>query len=253
MYNDEVHTRHYELDSNEARQWMTFMIMDPHDKYYPFMQWWAVKPGPLGVDHYVCYNEWPMYETLKCYYDEVAKTLTCNMTPDQLAQIIKTLDCSEYGLQTPERGIDPRFARNSKADFAKKSEGIILTYTHFGINFKLPPSQMVDVQREKIRGLLKYEHDLPITIYNEPKITICPWCRNTRRSIGRHYWEEGKEVEAETFKDPADCARMFFALLGERRYQKPASNVLPKVETIRGDSFLSEENLGSGLHEIALA
>jgi len=45
-----------------------------------------------------------------------------------------------------------------------------------------------------------------------------PHCRNTIRSLERHFWIEGKEKEDETYKDPIDCLRYIFGGMGEIRY-----------------------------------
>ena len=54
-----------------------------------------------------------------------------------------------------------------------------------------------------------------------------PHCTNTIRAFSRHYWDtfekakhgQNVEVEAEKYKDPIDCARIFEAMLDGKGYQ----------------------------------
>lgn len=252
MYNDDTHVRHHDLSSPIVKNWNGYCIMDPHDRFYPFIQWWAVTPpDPMGEVRYVLYNEWPTIATLKGFYDEKRHTVDCNKTPEDISEFIKILDGREYGINIIERGIDPRFAKNSESDFSKKTDGIVMEYALHGINFTMPSETVMQSQRDRIRKLLEYDTSIPLSVYNEPKIQILPHCRNSRRAFMRHYWfEGGKSKEAEPFKDPMDCARMFFALENHRGYQNVSKNKKKNSSSIIIDNL--EEEFAKGLSDIGL-
>jgi hypothetical protein len=213
MFDQVEHIRHFGLGDASTKLWNAYCIMDPHDKYYPFIQWWAVlPPNEIGKTKYVCYNEWPTYDTMGGYYDEKRHSVICNMTPEKISQVIKILDGTQYGLQIVKRGIDPRFARNSESNYTKNVEGLVLSYQNYDLNFELPDQKLMSNARDRIRTLMKYDKQMSTHIYNEPDLFIMPHCINTIRAFDRHYWEDGKDKESEEYKDPCDCARMFFAL-----------------------------------------
>jgi len=211
-----VNVKHYDLTAESTKQWNGYCIMDPHDKYYPFIQWWAVlPPNEINKSRFVCYNEWPTVETLGGYYDQKRKTAVCNLGPEEISKIIKLFDGTHFGIEIKKRGIDPRFARNTESNYTKAVEGIVIDYLKYDIEFELPDLGLISIGRNAIRKDIKYDKTAPLSLYNEPDMVIMPHCKNTIRSLDRHYWEnndKGTEKEAEEFKDPSDCARMFKAL-----------------------------------------
>lgn len=223
-YSDIIHVKDQELNSKFAKQWNCYCVFDPHDKYYPFFAWIAVTPPDArGKERYIIYNEWPTVDTLGGYYDEKRNSVECKLSPKDISQIVKIFDGTEFGLSIMGRGIDPRFARNSKADFSKRTQGIVVEYQAHGLLFNLPDLDRIQAQRGKIIECLDYDEMLPVNEYNYPLLTIMPHCENMRRALSRHYWEPdeknvGKETEAEQYKDPIDCLRIFFALIANKRY-----------------------------------
>lgn len=228
MFNHNIHTRDIDITSPASRLWNGYCIMDPHDKYYPFILWMAVlPPNEIGKPKYVIYNEWPTREYLGGYYDEKRKSAVCNLGPEELSKIIKIYDGTQYGIQIMKRGIDPRFARNTESNYSKTVEGIVTDYQRYDVNFELPDQGLMTTARDKIRSLLKYDKQMPSHLYNEPDLFVLPHCVNTIRALDRHYWEDnnkGIEKEAEEFKDPVDCLRMGVALIGNKGWTKPMHN-----------------------------
>lgn len=228
-YSDMVHVKHYELDSKYAKLWNCYCIFDPHQKYYPFLSWWAITPPDrYGKSNYVCYNEWPTVNTLAGYYDQKRNTVECHLTPGQISQIIKIQDGTEYGLNILGRVIDPLFERNTRSEYSRKTEGIRLEYQQHNILFEMPKIERIEAQRTRIQDELRYDEQLPVNSLNRPHLYLCPWVRNMRRSFERHYWipdekNEGIERESEQYKDPIDTARMFFAFIKHRSYREPAA------------------------------
>jgi len=215
-----VHVRDFDLNAPSTKLWNCYTVMDPHDKYYPFIQWWAITPpNDLGISKHVLYNEWPTYASLRGNYDELRNRLVCKLGPEDVSSIIKLLDGQEFGLNVVGRIIDPQFAKNHTSDYSKKSDGIVMEYQRHGIIFNYPPLEKIQVQRDNIRKSFKYNIELPVSKFNEPDMFIMPHCLNSIRAFERHYWEDGKEVESETFKDPCDCARMYRAFVANKPWE----------------------------------
>lgn len=239
--------RHYSFANPDVREWNGYCIMDPHDKYYPFIQWWAVlPPGLTGKSTFVCYNEWPNIETLGGYYDEKRKTVACNLTPERIARIIKLLDGTQYGIKIVKRGIDPRFARNSEVNYTKQVEGLVMDYHRHGVDFELPDLKLMSTARDRARDLMKFDKDLGLNAYNEPQILFMPHCVNSIRAVDRHYWEEGTDTEAEQYKDACDCMRMFLALEAGQGWTKnyPVGNKEKETSALSQGGFFSAQNIG---------
>lgn len=235
MFNQGVHVRDFDLNSTYAKKWNCYCVMDPHPKYYPFIQWWAKTPD----EKFICYNEWPTHSHLNAYYDEVRDSRICNYSPEHIAEFISILDYTQIGLTISGRCMDPRFAAiNDGQANGVKNDSLQMLYATHGIYFDTPPFEQIAIQREKIREYLNYNDKMPINQFNEPKIFIMPHCTNTIRSFDRHHWEEGKEKESEDFKDPVDCARYFFAYVEKRGYQDPTlKKIAQPVRDLMGDKM----------------
>ncbi len=236
-----IHVRDFDLSSEYAKSWNCFCTMDPHRKAYPFIQWWGFAPD----EKLICYNEWPTFEFLQNnYYDEIRDTLVCTYDPEKIAQFIKIFDGTQFGLKIFKRWMDRRFGKESEGIYGKSTESLLVDYAKFDVIFELPPAETIDIQRESIRRLLKYDKQLPIIQgINEPKIFYMPHCHNSIRAIERHYWDENSEKEAERYKDPNDCTRILLAGMGNWQYKKPetvkeknkpqAPSVNPLVERMK--------------------
>lgn len=249
MYDDMVHVKDYELDADYAKLWNCYCVCDPHDKYYPFIQWWAVTPpNIMNKSYFICYNEWPTFQTLAGYYDEKRNSVECKLSPEIISQIIKLQDGSNYGLQIIARILDPMFERNTRTNWSKKTEGIVLEYQRHGIIWSLPKPSTVQAQTGRIMELLTFDSQRGINVYNEPLIHIMPHCRNSRRSFERHYWLEGKDQESDQYKDPMDCAKMFFAYISNKTYQEIyPDKKAPQFKPVKAESLFKElKEIGLG-------
>ena len=236
-----VHVRDFDLMSDYMKRANHYMVMDPHPKYYPFMQWWAVTED----EKFYCYNEWPKRDTMKAYYDEIRMSKPCSLTIEQISNIIKIWDYSQIGYKILDRWPDPRFVSayskagddKSGSDKMARTFGFIEEFSKHGINFTLPPNKRIAVQRDKIREFLAYDPMLSINEFNEPKIYWHPQCQNSIRAAERHSWNEDKQTESETFKDPWDCTRMFLDGLGKKGYIRKE---IKKLEKINDDIHVAE-------------
>ena len=208
-----------------------YTAIDMHEKFYPFITFWAVfPPNDQGVCYHVCYNEWPTFSTMNAYYDDIRKSVEFNMTIKDLSQIIKIQEREHFGYNVIKRGIDPRFA--------SKNENI-LEFRKHGIIFDVPKAEKISTQRDKIRTLMSYDKSLGIVnIFNEPSFYITPNCKNMIRMFQRHYWEDPEhfnsrsgrntEVESQRYKEGPDTARIFESMIGDTEYFE----VVPKARRV---------------------
>ena len=247
-YDDMNCVRHFELDSEFAKSWNCYCIIDPHDKYYPFLLWIA-QAQVNGKTKHIIYNEWPTQRALSNYYDEVRTSLECKLGPKEISQIIKILDGSEYGLSISGRVIDPMFEKNTRSNWSKKTDGIVLEYQRFGINWELPKPKLVQAQISHINELLKTDQDQPPGIYNEPDIFVMPHCHNIRRAMMRHYWDAGKESESDQYRCPIECLKMYFAFIKNRPY-RPNAPQKAKEPEMKITKFI--EKYTEGMKDIRL-
>jgi hypothetical protein len=228
----------------EMKSWNTYMAIDPHDKYYPFISWWGRTPDNC----YICYNEWPTYDMFNGYYDDARTQEICNFSPGDIAAQMKILDGTMYGMQVPMRTIDSRFAANSDTDWTKKTTGIIRAYAQHGIHLVLPKREFIKAQRDTLRELMKYDKMLPVNESNKPHFYIMPHCLNMIRSFQRHFWDEGTEQEADRYKDAIDTARYILSISEGQEYRP----VKPNDSREREKTFTELMN-NDVMREVALA
>lgn len=244
-FNRNVHVMDFDIDDRVFKQANCYMALDYHRKCYPFISWWAVlPPNVAGKNLYVCYNEWPRFETFGKYYDEIRKTLQFNMTYAQLVKICKMLDFEQYGYHIVNRGIDPYF---------ESAKAVALEFGMLGMPLSIPKRERVEVKRNEARTLLEYDDNFGIenlTVYTQPQAFVMPHCRNMIRSLERHYWEDSEnikrnsrntEIEAEKYKDPSDTFRIFLSLIGKNHYT-PISNNFKNKNNLKRSSFKSLES-----------
>lgn len=209
-----VHVEDLEMDCQLLKDANCYPVMDPHRKYYPAVQFWA----HTSDERHILYNEWPTREFLGAYYHEVRKNLPCPYPPDKIAQFLRVNCGRQYGLTMTAWGIDPWFAKGTQGEGGRTTESIQTEYVKHQIEFEMPPFEHIDVQRDVIRNLLRWDALLARSVLNMPEITVLPRCQNSIRAFERHFWLEGKEKESEDYKDFMDCARIYFALLGGRKW-----------------------------------
>jgi hypothetical protein len=225
-----VHSsRDYDLTSTYAKSWNNYMVMDPHDEYYPFMLWFGVTPE----EDVVIWNEWPTYRTLgNNYYDQVRKTLPCDMLIDDFADVIDLMDMYKMGMApVMRRGLDPRYASGIKTKMGEKqSLGLVEKFRAKGLKFELAPFERIDTQRATIQEFLRYDaRRWPLA--GAPRLWVLPHCVSTIRALERHYYlDDGSENEGEEYKDPCDVIRYFFAMLDKVIYIPPKI-VLPSQKS----------------------
>ena len=139
-----------------------YMSMDPHPKHYPFIQWWAVfPPNRNNKCLKVCYNEWPMYDDMNDYYDNIRYSVQFDKTPNQMAKIINAFDLSNMGFQIVQRGIDPHY---------DDAIGLSKKYAAQGLEMSIPKSEKIKTHRDTIRLSQQWHKNLSMSIYNEPEM-----------------------------------------------------------------------------------
>lgn len=206
------HVQDYDMNTEYFRKSNCFTVIDPHDKAYPFVQMWAWTED----DVFILYNEWPTIDMLgNNYYDEVRESLICNYNIEQISKFIKIYEGAQYGLNIVNRWMDPRFGK-AKENTIISPEGWCSKFVKHGLVFNLPPCQLIEIQRDRIRDLLRHDIHNPI---ETPKIVFMPHCVNSIRMIERHYWDDDGNFEAEQYKEGPDCMRILHAGLGDTKFK----------------------------------
>jgi hypothetical protein len=199
MYDDEIHSINF--DNTNLGKCACYMSIDPHRQYYPAITWHAVTPG--GCD--VVYNEFPKHDDLKMFYDEARFSIKFTKTMEELAQIILANDLGFHGAKILVRAIDPRFHA--------ENPGFIVRLQELGVvGWQIPDCEKIEVQRINLQSNLNFDRRIPLVGGNMPLQYVAKVCRNVRRALSRHYWEDGKDKEAEDYKDFIDAIRYRYNL-----------------------------------------
>lgn len=205
------HVQDYDLSSQYFKKANCFTTIDIHGKAYPFVQMWALTED----DIFIQYNEWPTFEELgNNYYDETRQSLICNYDIESLSRFVKIYEGTRWGLHVIGRWMDPRAGKNSDGQIGSP-ESLMVKFSKYGLKFDLPPFELIEVQRDRIRNLLKHDVHNPV---ERPRIVIMPHNVSSIRMLERHYWEEEKEKESERYKEGPDCMRIMFAGLRDRKF-----------------------------------
>lgn len=231
----------------DLNTWNCYMTIDPHPKYYHCIQWWAVDNN----DNHILYNEWPTFDDLGAHYDEVRTSKENNYTIKDMVSIIKTRDGTQYGLKVLDRFVDPWFVSSETVGVTKKSRLIVEEFGNYGITLTTPKREAIAIQRDAVRNRLKWEKTMPMTVHNRPRLFMRGDCSNSIRSISRHHWLEGKEKEAETFKDHNDAMRAFEAGVQRKNYIDPKDMLPDKKQKDKG-SWSTYDYYASGIKLVPL-
>jgi PBSX family phage terminase large subunit len=263
MFDPDVHIRDVSLERIEPVA-NFFMGQDPHTVYYPFCIWLGREPRGDGTFNYYIYNEYPMLSSRDFndkYYWELRKEKKCALTLNQRATLYKILDntitSTVPSIEITARGIDTRFAKGAgTGSTTNNTRGIIVEMAdpaNGGISFECPPEYMIDSQRERIKELLSYDKNMPITAFNEPRMYVSPHCKNVIDAFKFHRFDrDGKEREDEKRKDPMDAVRIAMATeqqhkhknkyVEENKFDKQAPDAVSNLRS----AFMGKESLVRG-------
>jgi len=196
-----------------------YMIADPGDAKKWFVVWIAV--GQDGT--WYVYRDWPD----KSYGDwaqwgqnkqgaQRSRLSDASRTEGMGIRGYKELfDVLEGGERIFERLIDPRAGARTK----QIEEGTIDTIQQMddvGLCFVPAPGGEESFGLNKLRGLMEYNDDEPISPDNRPKFYISDDCEQTIDSILNFTASEGS---TEAWKDPIDCLK--YAAAAEINYVDP--------------------------------
>jgi hypothetical protein len=199
MWDPEVHV--IDFDYTKLNQCACYMSIDAHPQYYPAITYHAVTPGQCDV----IYNEWPKFEDLNMWYDEARKTKKFAKTMEELASIILANDLSHLGAKIVSRAIDPHFHNDNPGFITKLMELRVEGWV-------IPDCEKIEVQRIHIQTNLAWNKNIPMGGINTPVQFVARMCRNTARSLSRHYWDADKSIESEVYKDIIDAIRYRYNL-----------------------------------------
>jgi hypothetical protein len=237
MFDQQIHGVDFDDSPEVLRQCNCFMAIDPHRKYYPAIGWYAITPGACVVE----YDEYPEFDDLKCFYEEVRHIKTFDKTLEELADIILAKDRFVDGIEILGRAIDPHFhAENPESVKALVAKGVG--------KWVVPDCEKIETQRTNLQRLLNYNPALPLVGINAPDWYVSRKCKNSIRAKARHYWEEdipgkaGKNKEAEQYKDFVDRDRYFLNMIGGKPIYRPPQKRGPK-ESVKGYRELISEGI----------
>lgn len=227
-----IHVRAFDIEEL-ARSAQTFMAMDPHTVYFPFMVWIARIPkGKEFME--IVYNEFPTLSFFDGkYYHEVRNSEVCTLPMIDLANMIKVFDQTIGDHLLPqkitERYVDTRFAKASGArSWSTQTDGLVAEFANprnGGMVFKMPPERMIDVQRDNLREMLKYNENIPMCSINEPRFFVMPHCKNVIASLKFHRFNIGDSNRAagedDKYKDPSDAVKICKAGMEKVEYKHP--------------------------------
>jgi hypothetical protein len=225
-FNRDVHVRYFDLGDPEVKKWNFYMSVDPHHNHYPFYQWWAYTPN----GQHICVNEWPTFDTFGAFYDEVRNDYLCPFGPEDLSKFMKIFDGSEMGFINLERFLDPFYGLG--AGSGTDAASLAAMYIQYGIAFTLPARNQIDLQRDVINNLLKYD---PMVPTSEPSIFWMPHCVNSIRMMERHCWDDAGEKETQKYKEGSDTCKIYLAGFADRGYieqKKQAVNIVSQYNEI---------------------
>jgi len=257
-----AHVRHFDEDDERFLLANCYCCIDYHEKFYPFISWWAVfPPDSEGRFYRVCYNEWPSFDWFREWYHKKRNNEIYSMTVKDLSAKIMQYDNTHLGYHILKRGIDPGFAGKT---------AIVDEFSRYGIKIEVPHRDRVEVMRNKIMTEMDYvgEHS-DLSFYNEPSWYIMPHCKNMIRSFKFHYWLDDEklknnkgqflEIESETYKDPIDTARIFESLVIAKEYEPPNTTlakkkvILPSSDIQIAPPFQGGDNyLLKGMRDISI-
>jgi hypothetical protein len=205
------------------------MAIDPHTVYYPACIW--IARIMLGKEmYYVVCNEFPTVSFFDGdYYYKVRKEKQCTLTMNDLASVFKIYDCTVGNIQVnttvKERYVDTRFAKASgAASWSTNTEGLIAEWSkpsNGNIVLKQPEEHIIDVQKNVIRELIKYNEDIPVCSINHPRLLIMPHCLNVKDTMINHRNNRENTGEDETRKDFSDALRISFAGMSKVPWEDP--------------------------------
>jgi hypothetical protein len=211
MFDQIVHVIDFDDSPENLKKGNSYMAIDPHRKYYPAIGWYSVRPDGSVIE----YDEYPTFDDLGCFYEEVRNIRTFDRTVEQLANIILAKDRFVDGIEIVGRAIDPRFHAENP-DFVKS---LIASSVNRWIT---PNFEKIETQRVNLQNMLNFNPMLPVSGLNKPKWLVSRKCKNSIRAKARHYWEEGKDKESEQHKDFIDRDRYFLSICdGVPEYKTP--------------------------------
>lgn len=192
-----------------------FSAIDPHSKYYPACLWMGLVLNEHGQWQKIIYNEFPTFDYLNGWYSDLRKKKKLELSLKNLATTIYSYDGNEYGVSVKNRFVDSRYAKGSGGENVMTgSIGMLETWKrpeNGAMVLNTPPEKIIDVQQMNIITDLEYNKKLEITSFNNPGITIMPWCKNIIHMLENHRHLLNGKGEDEKYKDFSDVLRILYA------------------------------------------
>jgi hypothetical protein len=227
-WDDKVHIKEFKWEDIKDTA-NCYMATDPAQHYYPAMLWMAIFPASPNSKELIkwIYAEYPSRSDVGDDFHVIRKRLLYTGSLANLSRAVLTHDGTlTYGNKILKRGIDTRFAKGSGSGsyFSGDTQGLVSEWAkkeNGGLIFNMPQTNIIDAQKEVIRNDLQYNHVIPISPFNQPKLYISSSCKNLIMSMNNHRLEEDKEQESEKYKDFSDTLRILYATIHNEKYKSP--------------------------------
>ncbi len=158
--------RPYEI----PRDWVRGLCIDPAHRRPFALTWMAFGPN----EEKVIYREWPQ--------EDHSQMRSSTKVVRDYATIIRNLEGAE---QVDFRILDPRFGKAHNTVKGQKQTSYQEDFAEFGLYFdcEIPGTEREETGIQRIRELLWWDKESPISILNRPKLQIFTGCQNSINSL----------------------------------------------------------------------
>lgn len=200
IYSKFSHQVHVIPQGYIPRDWYVGMAVDPHSIRPWFIAYFAV--SPTGDVYF--FKEWPAGDFHKIRRDP--------RSMEEYASLIRQLDGD---LNVQIRIMDPNYGPRKEVIRGVSVPSIADDIARFGIYFHAKVNDDLNYGEAKVRSLLDYEIDKPISALNKPRLFFMENCPNLIMAMSM-YTSKAKmgsdgeiedEKRDETYKDGADVVR----------------------------------------------
>lgn len=180
--------------------WFRTQVVDPHSVRPWACAWYATSPSG---DTYV-YREWP--ET------DFTKIRRVGDSPERYALRFREIERDE---QISARLMDPNYFGRTDMLRGVVVPSVGTEIAKFGLIYNGRLNDDLDYGEGRVRQLLQYRKEEPISFTNRPRLYVCDNCVNTIASLSFYTYETAKSGDpdekkrSETYKDFADLVRYF--------------------------------------------
>lgn len=177
VYKDYIDSEPYlidDFDYSDKTQYQVICVIDPHDRRYPAIGWYAID----RAGQYYIVHEWPnLQEFNGRYYDDLGDT---RYTFKEITAVIKRVE-EENKMNVVWRKIDPN---KGKTPYGNTGLTVQEEFEVEGMYFDADVNDDRAVGHNIVRDLLKVGN------FNKPRLQVCKSCNNHRWSFMRYMYDD---------------------------------------------------------------